>query len=280
MRAIARLLERGAPFAASAPWDPVRRLDLPDAAVVGVGGARLGGSGRTPLAVALARALGATLIGHAHGARPERPRFVQPDDRVAVVGDEALIAARAGVPVIVAPRRSEALAFASKHARVLVVDRLLQARPHRLACAVLAHDHAAKQANPWPFGDLVASWERLHRAADEHVEIGGPDAREEVALEKEVDSARIGLVTSLARPARVLSALSAMGIRPRVHVERDDHARLSGGELRRLAAMPVDVWLVDAKTRAHAPDLGVLVRHQVVPSAGLVERVRARLPRP
>jgi tetraacyldisaccharide 4'-kinase len=280
VRALARLLERGAPFAASAPWDPVRALDLPNAAVIGVGGARLGGSGRTPLAIAIARALDATLVGHAYGARPGRARLVQPDDPVEAVGDEAWIAARAGVPVVVAPRRSEALAFAARVARVLVVDRLLQTRPVRLACSLLAFDSLSEKANPWPFGDLVANWSRLRAATDEPVEIGGPEAREELRIETDLGGARVGLVTSMARPARVLAALAERGIEPRFHVERSDHAALSRSEARRLAGLPVDVWLVDAKTHAQAPDLGLLVHHEVVPSAGLVERVRARLPRP
>jgi hypothetical protein len=181
---------------------------------------------------------------------------------------------------VVAKTRAEALAFAARTARVLVVDRLLQARPRRLACSLLAHDALVERANPWPFGDLVASFPRLARATDERVEIGGPDAREEVRIEGTLDAARIGLVTSLARPRRVLAALAAMGIHPRHHVERDDHASFSAAELRRLAATPVDVWLLDAKSHVRAPGLGLLVRHEVVPSTALVERVRARLPRP
>src|SRR5262245_28436429 len=99
---VGRRLERGAPSsrlarAASRVWEAwraravARPLRFPDGArVIGVGGAVLGGAGKTPVAVALARAFAEhgdrpALVGHAYRARPERARIVQPDDRVEVV---------------------------------------------------------------------------------------------------------------------------------------------------------------------------------------------------
>src|SRR5690242_1893590 len=98
---VGRRLERGVPSplarAASLAWGAIsaravaRPLRLPPGVlVVGVGGAVLGGAGKTPLTIALARALASqrpAVIGHAYRARPGQARVVQPTDLVAEVGD-------------------------------------------------------------------------------------------------------------------------------------------------------------------------------------------------
>ena len=68
--------------------------------IVAVGGSTLGGSGKTPLAIACARELArggarVALVGHAYRARPGRARIVSTFDPLAEVGDEALVAAHA-----------------------------------------------------------------------------------------------------------------------------------------------------------------------------------------
>ena len=122
--------------------------------MIGVGGATLGGSGKTPLALAVARALAergesVAFVGHAYRARPRFARVVAISDDVREVGDEALLAARTlsplGVEVIVASTRQAAVSFASRRARCLVVDGLLQTQPRRLARSVLVLDAQA----PW-----------------------------------------------------------------------------------------------------------------------------------
>jgi tetraacyldisaccharide 4'-kinase len=170
----------------------VRRLDLPAwTRVVAIGGATLGGSGKTPLAIACAAELAATgarvaLVGHAHRARPRRARVVTPGDPLHEVGDEALVATRqlatAGVPVIVAPRRSAAIDFAARCADVLVLDGVAQTSPTRASLALLSVD----AAEPWgracvvPHGDLRAPKAVLLSACDEVVAIG--DANNHVAI--------------------------------------------------------------------------------------------------
>jgi len=73
----------------------VRSVAVPaDVRVVAVGGATLGGSGKTPLAIACARELAkqgarVAFVGHAYRAHPGRARLVSPDDSLAEVGDEA-----------------------------------------------------------------------------------------------------------------------------------------------------------------------------------------------
>jgi len=156
----------------------VRPLVLPPrATVIGVGGTTLGGSYKTPLAVKLAEALAArgervAFVGHGYRARVRFAHRVMPSDEVNEVGDDALFAARRlfplGVAVLVGPSRQAALDLAARRASCLVVDGLLQARPQRLSCSILALDGR----RPWgngqcpPLGDLRAPPEALLAAAD------------------------------------------------------------------------------------------------------------------
>jgi tetraacyldisaccharide 4'-kinase len=279
---------------------PVRALTLPERrAVIGVGGATLGGSGRTPVAIALVAALAerclrVALVAHAHGARPPHAMVVQPRSSLDDVGDEALIAARAldgRARVVVARTRQEAIDHAAHTHDVLVVDRLLQARPTRLARSLLVVDDRA----PWgsgrllPFGDLAAPRAALLSAADDVVRVGSDEAPNVLAVVREgrkrpvgeiaTARLRVGLVTSLARPGRVLDSLAAEGVHPVVHVERDDHARAERSEHRRLVerarAEHIDLWLLCPKSAVHlalGPE-GVALEHGVALSREIVDRV-------
>ena len=279
---------------------PVRALRLPaSTAIVGVGGATLGGSGRTPVAIALASSLAArgrrvTLIGHGYGARSlSRVHVVRPDSRVDDVGDEALVAARlleGRARVVVGPTRAAAIEYAARTHGVLVVDRLLQTSPVRLSRALLVVDDRA----PWgsgrvvPFGDLCAPRDALLDAADEVVRVGGAAATSTIvavsrsrarAPLSDFAGARVGLVTSVARPRRVVDLLAEHGVVPRVHVERPDHGRADPREVRALAARArlegLDGWLLDAKSAIHL-ELGSeawTLDHRVSLSEAIVDRV-------
>lgn len=267
-----------------------RPLRLPEGVrLVGIGGAVLGGAGKTPLAIALARALAAgggrpAVIGHAYRARPERPRIVQPDDAVATVGDDALAAARllagSGAVVIVAPRRQDAVdhAAALGH-RILVADGLLQSSPHRLDAAVLALD----ALTPWgagacpPAGDLRAPVPALLAHADHLAALlpEGTALAPELArlgaipvpsrIEGAVDSAgwrrslaelaerRVGLLVTVARPGRIVTALAAAGVRPTEVIALADHAAPGARDLQRAARAPVDAWVTTARCATKLP---------------------------
>lgn len=188
-RKLAQGLERGFPprsflskvtYACAAHfWSSsvFRPLALPPhVCSIGVGGATLGGSSKTPVAIALCRALSercgpVALVEHAYGARPREARLVERTDSVHEVGDEALVAASAlegRALVVVGPSRQKAVGLASRHARVLVFDGLAQIRPARLTRSILALDAVA----PWgaalvpPFGDLRAPPDKLLDVAD------------------------------------------------------------------------------------------------------------------
>lgn len=286
-RELGRALERGSlrgptALALARVWqrfaDPVRPVALPPGAhVIGVGGATLGGAGKSPVVLALARALApdVAVVASSYRARLSGARRVRADDSVERVGDEALWLARAlgQVPVIVGKSRDQALALAARHARGVIVDGLLQARPQRLGCSLLVLDADA----PWgarccpPAGDLRASRQRCLAAADAVLTTGAVEApipvfRFLAPLSGVIDASgerrpiaslallRLGLVLAIARPERVRAQLRALGITPAVVELHADHARLPDRRA------PVDAWVTTAKcatklgaTRGGAP---------------------------
>jgi tetraacyldisaccharide-1-P 4'-kinase len=172
----------------------VRRLVVPAGTrVVTVGGATLGGSGKTPLAIACAAELArdneglrVVLVGHAYRGAPGRARVVSPADPLADVGDEALLAAReldrapaargSSARVVVGPARQAAMDLAARLADVIVVDGVAQIAPARAALSLLAVD----ADEPWgraaavpPWGDLRAPVDALLAVADHVVAVGG-----------------------------------------------------------------------------------------------------------
>jgi tetraacyldisaccharide 4'-kinase len=256
-----------------------RRLSLPSGVrVIGIGGSTLGGSGKTPLAIALARAIAdrgerVTFVGHAYGARPRVGRFVDPTDDVRDVGDEALLAARdlrsVEVPVVVGPTRQIALDFAARDAAsFLVVDGLLQAEPRPLYRSLLAVDGLL----PWgsgrcpPSGDLRAPRDALLAATDAVVA-----TRDDLPVRAQLDRATgaggseislaglrataFGVVLTVARPARVLGSLARRGLHPAAILDFGDHACPTAAELARAAGRKqrVKAWLATPKCAVKLP---------------------------
>jgi len=284
-----------------------RELSLP-CPVVAVGGATLGGSGKTPLAIACTRELAlagvqATLVGHAYHAVTQGPRFVHPGDRIEDVGDEALVAARvlqglARARVAVAPRRGRAMTFAARSSEVLVLDGVAQTRPVRAALALLAVDAEDPWGRAEPLRALAsvrdgsmrqAPTATLLRACDAVVpmlDVDGPGAREatertlarfgelgrpvwpafvhsrgawvgqSLLTWEALRTRRVGLVTALARPERVVRSLERRGLAPVAIVSARDHGPL--GLVARLRAKAitragtVDLWVATGKCALHA----------------------------
>lgn len=263
--------------AAASLWGAVasrgvrRPLVLPPGALtIGVGSAVLGGAGKTPIAVALARELArigarVALVSHAYRASPRRAREVWPSDPPGEVGDDALASARLlaedGVPVFVAPARQAAVDRARAWgAEVLILDGLLQAAPERLTDSILVLD----ALSPWgsgqcpPLGDLRAPREALLASSD-HVLLvralatagslspaaSGPPGAIEVtsAIHGAKDASgrhwdlaslrqlRAGLLVAVARPDRILRALALCGVEPTAVIALADHAAPTRAEL-------------------------------------------------
>lgn len=92
-------------------WEPVRKLSWP---VIGVGNLSAGGSGKTPLTIALAKLLVARgihidVLSRGYARQSRQALRVDPNGTAEQFGDEPLLIAReAGVPVYVAPQRYDA----------------------------------------------------------------------------------------------------------------------------------------------------------------------------
>jgi tetraacyldisaccharide 4'-kinase len=275
--AIARTLERGLPASTlgallARGWARRTKLARPLKSALPtlcIGGATLGGSGKTPLAIACARHLASlghrvALVGHAYRASPARqPRRVRSDDDARVVGDEALECARAlasDATVIVARKKQDALDEATRIADVVVLDGPLQLHPPRATLSLLAID----AREPWgsgacpPLGDLRAPKDALVAASDAVVRVAcdsrGVLDRGQLIPWKDLRSHRVGLVTGVARPSRVTSFLRERGVVPTCTVRFADHATF---ELPK--ADDVDAWITTPKDHARGIATGASV---------------------
>jgi tetraacyldisaccharide 4'-kinase len=250
---------------------------------IGIGGATLGGSCKTPLAIALARALAdrgerVAIVGHAYRARPRSARRVAASDALDEVGDEALLAAQSladrDVAVVVGPTRQAAVDFGARHASWLVIDGLLQSRPRPLTRSVLVLD----EHRPWgnqrfpPAGDLRAPREALLDVADRVMIVRDADqatsptdvvARLDHAVARDGLEIRLadlrgvsfGLILAIARPERILQALVRRGLQPAARIELADHACPTANALERAASRKqrVKAWLTTAKCAVKLP---------------------------
>jgi tetraacyldisaccharide 4'-kinase len=243
--------------------EQVRKLWWP---VVSVGSLSAGGAGKTPLTIAVAKALaargiGVDVISRGYGRTNREPARVQLDGTADQFGDEPLlIAQQAGVPVVVAAQRYDAGQLAEQDAirngallhelRVHVLDDGFQHRQlHRDVDIVLAsredwRDHLL------PAGNLR---EALHAAARAHV-IAIPE--EEPEFERELKAwgwqgpvwrvlrkidvpvvdGTVAAFCGIARPEQFFSGLEAAGLKLAIRTAFADHHRYSGKDLERVVA--------------------------------------------
>lgn len=254
-RRVAHALERGAlanpvtraiaTFTSTVLSRPRPLRAPPHVRIVCVGGATLGGSGKSRLANAIAHASGAILVGHGYRAGDRRARFVSPEESVASAGDEALAAARAGLRVVIGPTREAAIALAARHGDLLVLDGPL-AVTHARSVSVLAVDEDA----PWgsgevfPAGDLRAERATLSRLADFVVPVPS-------AVEPPPELERpFGLFTALARPERLIRQLG-----PDVVVSAPDHGPLDRRRREAMQEATVETWVATEKCATHLDDV-------------------------
>ncbi len=257
-RNIARRLERGAGPAATSPiehlWGrlaPIARpLRVPRGVrVLTVGGATLGGSGKTPLAIACALAVAragakVAFVGH-WSARDE-------------AAEAASALASANVPLFVERSRQRAVDRAAAAADVLVIDGPLNLSPVRSHLALLAVDGASPFGSGLcpPRGDLRATPARLRGWADAVVSVGDGDSAGVATHHAPLTDLRVRgrsraarpladwagqpvqVATAIARPERFLRTLARHGVVPSRHLERPDH---DGRPL------PPGKWLVPRK---------------------------------
>jgi tetraacyldisaccharide 4'-kinase len=232
------------------------RLPVP---VVVVGNITVGGSGKTPLVAALALALaqrgfhpGIVSRGYGRDRDDDHPLPVDPDADPRRVGDEPLLLARAGFPVVVARDRVAAgRALLARHPTcdVILADDGLQHYRLRRSVEIAVVDAARALGNGWllPAGPLREPASRL-RAVDAVVVLAAagtpaplPELRGAFTMTLVGDRfvrvddplttlpasalAREGVhaLAGIGHPARFFAQLAAMGIPATPHSFPDHH---------------------------------------------------------
>jgi len=244
-------------FQLRAGLKPVRRLRRP---VVSVGNLSAGGAGKTPLVIALAKALTARgvhvdVLSRGYGRqRSTPPLLVDPCGTADQFGDEPLLIAReAQVPVFVAAERYEAGLLAegaSQQVGVHLLDDGFQHRQLHRDLDILLLSRADLADRLLPAGNLR---EPLH-VADRASVIAIPKDEPEVAdwlksrgwkgqvwrVRRRMDMPRIdGSVVAfcgIARPHQFFQGLESGGARVAAQFAFPDHHRYTPGDLERVTS--------------------------------------------
>lgn len=217
------------------------RSGHPGVPVIVIGNISVGGTGKTPAVIALARTLGecgrrCAVISRGYGARVNGVRRVAADSRAAEVGDEPLLMARSlACPVYVAPDRLAAARQAcAEGAEVIVCDDGLQHYRLQRDVEVVVIDAAQGVGNGHllPLGPLREPRRRL-ASVDFLLERGGQDPPSAYQVKPrcfrsldgqvERDLAAPGFgpavhaLAGIARPERFFTSLRDLGLVPQEH---------------------------------------------------------------
>lgn len=229
-----------------------------------VGGPTIGGDGKTPLAIALARrllAMGArpALMTRGYGRSLHRkaPILVDPASHDArLVGDEALLLARVAPTIVCADRMAGARLAADIGATVLVLDDGFHSRALAPDLALLAidADYGAGNGSCLPAGPLRAPLDAQLAMADALVTIG--DGAAGAALAREfpgtvlrarlapdpamaaaLNGARVVAFAGIARPDKFFDFLRKLGAEVASTRAYADHHVFAPHEIKNLFAL-------------------------------------------
>ena len=239
--------------------DRVERLRLP---VVSIGNLSAGGTGKTPLAIALTQALtqrgvGVDILSRGYGRAGKRPAVVALDGSPRHFGDEPLLMARAtGVPVYVAARRIDAGRLAESRAQqsgpaVHLLDDGFQHRQLYRDVDILLLNREDWIDYLLPAGNLREPVEASRRASVVAIPAEDPDLEHELreaGWKKPVWRIRRRMMVpevagpvlafcGIARPGQFFAGLQRAGIRLTARIGFPDHHRYSQRELDRLAVI-------------------------------------------
>ena len=273
--------------------------------VVVVGNLSVGGTGKTPAVIALARALKSrkhrvAIVSRGYGGRESAtPRRVEAGVSVASeVGDEALLMAEAvDVPVVVCTDRVAAVQLLEAEGTDIVVcDDGLQHYALQRDFEIVTLDSARRYGNGHrlPVGPLREPPQRL-ATVDWVLERGGADPfsacplrpvafqrlgggaeRECVAPDSATIPRRVNAIAAIGNPEAFFATLRELGLEVEPHVFPDHHL-YSAADLAPFADRTLLMTAKDAvKCRAFAgPEHWVLQVEADLP-AGLVDAVEAR----
>ena len=247
---------------------PVHRLRWP---VVSIGNLSTGGSGKTPLTIALAKALAARglrvdVLSRGYGRRRSAlPLLVDRDGTAEDFGDEPLLIAReAGVPVYVAAQRYQAglMAEAERSARsspgVHLLDDGFQHRQLARDFDILLLDHADLTDRLLPAGNLREALQAAERAAVIAIPADEPDVEERIKsrgwqasiwrLRRRMEippagdsisdpaAGPVAAFCGIARPEQFFQGLESTGVNLAARIAFPDHNRYTAHDLNRLVA--------------------------------------------
>jgi tetraacyldisaccharide 4'-kinase len=239
--------------------EPVRRLRFP---VISIGNLSTGGSGKTPLTIALAKALHqrglqVDVLSRGYGRQSRLPACVAPNGTAADFGDEPLLIAReTGLPVYVAPHRyqagllAEAANSADSRPRIHLLDDGFQHRQlFRDADIVLLNRHDW-QDHLLPAGNLREPLNSLRRATvlaipadDSQLESElsvwnwqGPIWRLKRTMQVPAIDGPVVAFCGIARPAQFFSGLESAGLILASRKAFPDHHHYTIADLEQLKA--------------------------------------------
>lgn len=227
--------------------------------VVCIGNFTVGGAGKTPLAMAVARLLRdvgrePAFLTRGYGGSLTGPHIVDPRrDSAAETGDEALLLARIAPTIMARDRKAGAMAIEKLSAGVIVMDDGFQNPSLAKDLALIAVDAAAGFGNArvFPAGPLRAPLSVQRRRADAAVLIGDgetaldadlaglPMLRGQLRPSGETDWLRDAPVlafSGIGRPAKFFATLQALGARLAVTEAFPDHHPFSEADAQRLLA--------------------------------------------
>jgi tetraacyldisaccharide 4'-kinase len=223
-----------------------RQLGWP---VVSIGNLSTGGSGKTPLTIALAQALArrnvkVDVLSRGYGRRSSLPLLVAPDGSAEDFGDEPLLIAReAGVPVYVAAERYDAGMLAESASGgavgVHLLDDGFQHRQLARAVDIVLVSGDDLRDHLLPAGNLREPWSALQRASVVAVSADQPEVESALKLRgwtgpvwrlrRVMDVPRIdGPVVAfcgIARPEQFFAGLESAGLHLASRVAFRDHHR-------------------------------------------------------
>jgi tetraacyldisaccharide 4'-kinase len=247
----------GSIYGASVAWKSRRRKPYRShAAVVCVGNLTVGGTGKTPLAIALARMLlshgvSASFLTRGYGRHTNRALRVDANSHdVDSVGDEALLLARIA-PTIVAANRAEGARFAETHGAEAIIEAIIMDDGYQnftlvkdLSLVVVDGESGFGNGRIVPAGPLREPVLQGLARADAVIVMGegmpslesfaGPILRARLACERRLDSQKLIAFAGIGRPDRFFAMLRSLGAKlVETHAFADHHV-YSPAEIARL----------------------------------------------
>jgi tetraacyldisaccharide 4'-kinase len=239
-------------YGAATAWRVARPGWHAPVPVICCGNATAGGSGKTTVALdlgarLLARGVTPAFLTRGYGGGGAVRRVDPGRDRVADVGDEALLLAACAATYAGADRAHTARMAVEWGAQVLVMDDGLQNPALAKTASLLIIDGAAGVGNgrvipAGPLREPLAAAAARCRAAivighDDHGlegSLGIPVLRAELESPPEVAGRRLYAFAGIGRPGKFFASLAAAGAEIAGSAEFADHHRYSAGEFERV----------------------------------------------